>query len=307
MNPMAKTQVKHKEARVNGTRAMAAGLVLVLLLAGGAQAAGVFDNLALSPRARAMGGAFVALSDDETAVFTNPAALSMLSEIGVYSSYGDLYGYDFLMLGSGAAAFPTPYGTIGVGIRYLNVEYGGNDLENEYTTTVAHGFTVMEDAHSSLSFGYSLNLYGLSYPTESVGGEDLGSANTFGLDVGVLGTLRGRTRFGLFVKNLNNPKLGDPDPKDLPQWFAAGVCYSPYAGVATSLELQKQDTEDLRASAGFEFDLTDYATLRGGLQNQPNRLSVGFGTHWRMIRFDYSYTSHATLPGSHHYGLGVSF
>ena len=43
-----------KEAGVKGTRAIAAVLALVLVTAGGAQAAGVFDNLALSPRARAL-------------------------------------------------------------------------------------------------------------------------------------------------------------------------------------------------------------------------------------------------------------
>ena len=165
----------------------------------------------------------------------------------------------------------------------------------------------MEDVHSSLAVGYSFNLYGLNFPTKSVGGEDLGSANTFGLAVGVLGTLWGRTSFGFFMKNINNPKLGDPDAKDLPQWFTAGVRYSPYGGVNTLLELQKEDDEDLRACAGFEFEVAEYLVLRGGLQNEPNRLSAGFGTHWKMLRFDYSYTSHSTLPGSHHFGLGATF
>ena len=50
---------------------IAAGAVLVLLAPGVAQAAGVFDNIVLSPRVRALGGAFVALSDDATALFTN--------------------------------------------------------------------------------------------------------------------------------------------------------------------------------------------------------------------------------------------
>jgi len=293
---------------VKGTRLLIAAVVLAsLLLPGVAGAAGVFDNLVLSPRARAMGGAFVALSDDETAVFTNPAALSMQDEIGFYSSYVDLYGYDFLTLGSGAVSVPTDYGTFGVGVRYLATEYGGAELEKEYTVTVGHGVVLMEDVHSSLAVGYGLNLFGLSFPTETVGGTDLGSANTFGLDIGVLGTLRGRTRFGFFVKNINNPKLGDPDAKDLPQWFTAGVSYSPYGGVHTSLEVQKQTHEDIRACFGLEMEVNEYLTLRGGIQNQPNRISFGFGTGWKMVRLDYSFTTHETLPGSHVYGLGITF
>jgi hypothetical protein len=101
--------------------------------------------------------------------------------------------------------------------------------------------------------------------------------------------------------------MGDPDAKDLPQWFSAGVAYSPYGGVQTVLEMQKQEDEDLRTCFGLEFGITDYLTLRGGIQNQPDRLSAGFGTHWQSIRIDYSYTSHETLPGSHNFGLGYTF
>ncbi len=287
--------------------ATAAAVLVCLVLPGVAGAAGVFDNLILSPRARAMGGAFVALSDDETAIFTNPAALAMQDEIGIYSSYVDLYGYDFLKLGSGAVTIPTDVGTFGIGARYFSTEYDGSELESEYSFVVGQGVMLMEDVHSSLAVGYGLSLYGLSFPTESVGGVELGSANTFGVDIGVIGTLRGRTRFGFFAKNINNPKLGDPDAKDLPQWFTAGVCYSPYGGVQTCLEIQKQTTEDLRACFGLEFEISDYLTLRGGIQNQPNRLSFGFGTGWKMVKLDYSYTSHETLPGSHVYGLGIKF
>ncbi|MFH1502064.1 MAG: hypothetical protein ABIG03_03360 [Candidatus Eisenbacteria bacterium] len=293
---------------MRAARATVALAAMVVLLAPTcAGAAGVFDNLILSPRARAMGGAFVAVSDDETAIFTNPAGLAQQQNVGFYGSYVDLYGYDFLDLASFAATMPTNKGTFAVGGRLMSVQYKGVDLETEYSIALGHGFTVMEDVHSSLSFGYALSLYGLSFDAESVGGEDLGSASTFGVDIGVMGTLRGRTSFGFFAKNVNNPKLGDPDAEDLPQWFTAGVSYSPYGGVHTNLEMQKQDSEELRTCFGLELEITDYVTLRGGLQNQPNRLSVGFGTHWEALRVDYSFTSHATLPGSHHFGLGVAF
>jgi hypothetical protein len=297
-----------KEASVRGVRTIiVAGVVLFTLVPVVAQAAGVFDNLVLSPRVRALGGAFVALSDDEMAVFTNPAGLADQDDLKVYASYVDLYGYDFLDLGSVSAVVPTTYGTFGVGGRILSAEYQGVDLERELSLSVGHGITLMEDVHSSLSIGYSANFYGLSFEAESVAGDDLGSASTLGFDVGVLGTLRGRTRFGFFMKNINNPKLGDPDSEDLPQWFTAGIAYSPYGGVETLLEIQKQDDEDLRACFGIEAGITDYLTLRGGLQNDPNRLSVGFGTHWQELRIDYSYTSHAVLPGTHHFGVGYSF
>ena len=305
---MKRTVSTLKEAHVKGARTIIAlAAVAVLLMPCAADAEGVFDNLILSPRARAMGGAFVAVSDDETAVFTNPAGLADQEGIGFYGSYVDLFGYSYLNLGSVSAVVPTPKGTVGFGARMFSVEHNGVDLEKEYTITVGHGVSLMRDVHSSLAFGYAANLYGLSFEAESVSGEDLGSANTVGFDVGVMGTLRGRTTFGFFMKNINNPKLTGTDDEDLPQWFTAGVAYSPYGGVQTSLELQKQDDEDLRACFGVETEVTDFLVLRAGLQNNPNRVSAGFGARWQAVRVDYSYTSHATLPGSHHFGLGVAF
>jgi hypothetical protein len=297
-----------KEANVKGARTFIAACAMALLLAPCvAGAAGVFDNLVLSPRARAMGGAFVALSDDETAIFTNPAGLADQSNVGVYASYVNLFGYEYFDLGSVSAVMPTTYGTFGVGGRMLTVEYNSIDLSTEYTVTLSHGMSLMSDVHSSLAFGYSANLYGLSYDAQSVSGEDLGSANAVGFDVGVLGTLRGRTRFGLFMKNINNPKLTGTDEEDLPQWFTAGVAYSPYGGVQTVLEVQKQDDEDLRGCFGVEAEITDFLVARAGIQNNPNRVSGGFGARWQGMRVDYSYTSHAVLPGSHHFGIGYIF
>jgi hypothetical protein len=305
---MTRTVSTLKEAHVKGARTIiAVAAVAVLLIPCLASAEGVFDNLILSPRARAMGGAFVAVSDDETAIFTNPAGLADQGVAGFYGSYVDLFGYSYFNLGSGAAVLPTPKGTFGLGVRVFSVEHNDVELEKEYTVTVGHGVMLMKDVHSSLAFGYSANLYGLSFEAESIYGEDLGSANAVGIDVGVKGTLRGRTSFGLFMKNINNPKMGDADTEDLPQWFAAGVAYDPYGGVTTSLELQKQDNEDLRACFGVESEVNDFITLRAGLQNNPNRVSAGFGAKWQSVRVDYSYTSHATLPGTHHFGLGYSF
>jgi hypothetical protein len=297
-----------KEVHVKGARTIiVVAAVAVLLVPCAAYAAGVFDNLILSPRARAMGGAFVAVSDDETAIFTNPAGLADQASVSFYGSYVDLFGYPYFNLGSLSAVTPTKYGTVGFGARVFKVEQNDVDLQQEYTISLGQGFTLMKDVHSSLAFGYAANFYGLSFEAQSVSGEDLGSANTVGFDVGVLGTLRGRTRFGFFMKNINNPKMGKTDTEDLPQWFTVGVAYDPYGGVTTSLEMQKQDDEDVRTCFGVEADVNDYVTVRAGLQNHPNRVSAGFGARWQAVRIDYSYTSHAVLPGSHHIGLGVAF
>ncbi|MCK4916115.1 MAG: hypothetical protein KAS89_08080, partial [Candidatus Eisenbacteria sp.] len=110
--------------------------VTILLVPCAAYAEGVFDNLILSPRARAMGGAFVAVSDDETAIFTNPAGLADQASIGFYGSYVDLFGYPYFNLGSLSAVVPTNYGTVGFGARIFKVEQNDVDLQKEYTISL---------------------------------------------------------------------------------------------------------------------------------------------------------------------------
>ena len=79
------------------------------------------------------------------------------------------------------------------------------------------------------------------------------------------------------------------------------------------VEKEKQDTvldleQELKDSEfGIEAEVNDFLTVRAGLQNNPNRVSAGFGAMWQMVRVDYSYTSHAVLPGGHHFGLGMVF
>ncbi len=285
-------------------RACAAIAVLVLA----APAHAIFDDLELSPRARGLGGSYSGLSADATAIAYNPAGLADLATRDVYASLFEPFGTDFTRVNFIAMAWPTgKWGTFGAGYSDFRVDYRDATLSIERTFTASHGFVLMDDLSTSLAFGYSLNVYDLEYPTVSVTGLELGSESTFGLDVGLRARLHERTTAGVFVKNLNNPQMGDPVATDLPQRISGGLAYRPYDGVITAIEIEKEIGKDLQVHGGIECEVAEPLVLRAGGQSNPSLFDVGAGVRVKGVVIDVTYTHHPVLSGTIHYGLGVRF
>ena len=186
------------------------GLVLALWLALSVSTAmAAFDNLSVSPRARAMGDAGVAVADDAFASYLNPAGLAGMPAAQLGTSYLRPYGLSFtdLIYVGGVLPLGGRSGVLGFGVRRFGVNSQDVDLLTESTYTVSHGLTLYEDLHSVIRFGSAVNVYNLEFgPT--LGELDPGSDTVFGFDLGLLVTLRERTRLGVFVKNANNPQIG---------------------------------------------------------------------------------------------------
>src|SRR5579859_3662899 len=85
---------------------------------------GALDNAGTSARATAMGSAFVAVADDSSALFWNPAGLGKLQR-GDVSAYADAWLVDTAR-GSLSVAMPLQdFGGIGVAASYA--DYGAFD------------------------------------------------------------------------------------------------------------------------------------------------------------------------------------
>ena len=167
-------------------RKLAAILVLVALGLLTQPALAAFENITLSPRARAMGDAGAAVPDAPFASYLNPAGLAaMTPDAALGLSYEKPYQLSFNKLYFLGAAFNLPgrAGALGFGLRQYRVEYEKIDLEKETTFTLSHGFDLYRDLHSSVAFGYGLNVFRLEFG-ETVGGIDPGSDTAVGLDLG---------------------------------------------------------------------------------------------------------------------------
>lgn len=282
-------------------------VVAAWLLLAAAPARAIFDDLEFSPRARALGGSYAALSDDASALFYNPAGLVEITGHDLQGATFQPWNLGFVRANALSYAVPAgSWGTFAVGYADFRAENDGTVLSIERTVAIGQGFQVMEDLSSSLSFGYVANLYNLDYPTRSVTGVDLGSQTTFGLDVGFLARLHSRTTAGVFIKNVNNPSMGDYETTDLRQRVSGGIAYTPYAGVITTIELEKEVGEDVQIHGGLEAQVTDPLYLRFGAQSKPNLFDVGVGLVWRQVRVDLTYTHHPILDGTFRYGLRLS-
>jgi hypothetical protein len=275
--------------------------VLLFMMYAGASAY-VFDSIDVSSKARGMGGAWSASGDDATALAYNPALLMEVKRMSVAVTYLQPNQQNFESLAYAAFSFPSwRKQTMAVAVRSFGVEYQGRDLENETTLTFSHAFPVLEDIHSRLYIGYCLNAYMLEFgATQTM---DLGSETSFGLDIGVLGVLRERTRLGLYLRNVNEPSVGRYRSEPIPQWITAAVSYQPYYGVLTELDIRSMRGEDAEILVGMQFAVTEMLNLRVGFQTEPNTLAGGFTLKIRSFEVDYAYSSHSALPGTHHVAL----
>jgi hypothetical protein len=283
------------------------------LTAGTARAA--FENVSVSPRSRAMGDAGVAVADDAFASYLNPAAMAGLSHNTLGSSYVRPFGLAFtdLVYFGGALPISPKAGTIGFGFRHFGVSYEGSDLLKESTFTVSHGISLYSDIHSTVNFGYSLNVYRLEFgPTvgsdgQGTDGFNPGDDTALGLDLALLIVLHERTRLGLLAKNVNIPQIGE-DNEEIPQRIQGGIAYEPYLGVVTTFEIESQLGEEVMYHGGLEMEVADSFRLRFGVQTAPNKLTAGFGYGIEGFSLEYGFsTGGGVLDSSHQFGLTYSW
>jgi hypothetical protein len=283
-------------------------LVLALVLAAmliARPAHSAFEDLEVSPQARALGGAWAAALDDPYAAFHNPASLAWTTRTGAQASWLRPFGYDFATQTAAAAVLPLPtWGGVGVGVRRFGVDWQGENLMHETTVAVSHGMRILDDAQTQLALGWTLNLYALDYG-RSVSGLDPGNAVSLGVSLGAIATVRERTRVGIQVMDVNNPDIGSRDKEQLPRAVTVGVRYAPYPGVETALDLSNTLGRDVQYRGGVAVGLTEFASLYAGVITAPSQLTAGLSLGRGGMSLDYGFTSGGVLPVTHHVGVGV--
>jgi len=308
-----------RRAKGTSTRRLAGnrGLVSALLAAAGLLAAvpahALFEDLALSPRARALGEATAATMDDPWAYYYNPAMLTLVRIPQVGATTARPNGLDFNRLTSVAAAAPLQgrRGTLALAWRRYAVTFHDVDLVSENTLSVSHGFRLFQDATATAAFGWTLNFYHAEFAStigqagDGTGGIDPGTAWAVGLDIGAMVSVYERTRVGFSTRNLNSPEIGD-DGEELPRQLAVGIAYEPYPGVTSAFDVHTALDEEIRFRGGVEFEIVPQLDLRAGVETDPNKVTGGFGVHLPFLTLDYGFsTGGGVLDTSHHFGLAL--
>jgi hypothetical protein len=279
-------------------------LALALLGLWSGPASAFFENTTVNPSARGMGGAGVAVIDPAFSPMVNPAQLGRTVRGAGAVSYVRPFGYDFSDFVYAGAALPVneQYGHFGVAVSHFGVSHQDTDLLSETRVTLAHGLTLFSDMHSTIDFGYALNMYHVDLG-QTVSDEDPGSAAAAGVDLGLLVTLRKRTHLAFQVYNLNNADIGEEN-EELGRRLVAGIAYEPYDGVVTTFEFDNELGERLQYHGGVGFRVVEGFQLRAGISTNPSKLTGGFGYTLDRLAFDYGFsTGGGTLDNTHQFGL----
>jgi hypothetical protein len=326
---------------------IAIAIIAVLALAPAAMAinsnagtsAFTFLRIGTGAKSQAMGGAFVGLADDASAIYYNPAGLTVAD--------GEDQGYDEL-LDKPINITPKNNFTASYINYLLDFQYGFLGYVRDIDSTTAAGISVAyqnygtfnrldAEGNKSGTFGASDLAFGLTYSkrlsprfTAGLTGkfiyeklEDY-TANGLAADLGIMYLINpnGSTRVGLAFTNLGAQLSGlTKQHKDqLPSKVSAGISHH-LVGVPIlfSGEVGKPFDNDFYLSAGGEVTSLKPFFLRFGWTTQGKDYKTGgnneflagfaggFGLLYKNYQIDYSYSSYSDLGSVHRITMAAGF
>lgn len=306
-----------------------------------------FLSIAQGARALGMGTAFVAVADDPSSMYWNPAGIADLSGNRIIFDYTQWIAdikYNYL----GATVNLGNIGTVGLNftsssipeMRVTTVDNPGGTGEMFGVTDAAVGITYAMKLTDKFAIGFNPKfIYQKIWKM---------SASAIAIDMGVKyqtpfdGITLGMSisNFGSKMRLLGNNTLVlyDPDPFTtgnnehipadartdewtLPLNFKVGIAYNVFAieGNRLVLAVDASHPSDNYESidVGGEYVFNDFIFLRGGykslfLQNAEERFTLGFGIQQALIgstqlTFDYAYQDYQRLNNVQKFSIGIIF
>ncbi len=257
------------------------------------------------PRAGAMGEAGIALADDATALYWNPAGLARLTEhrlqLGHHQWFAGIHDETF------NAAFPSDRGTFAFGLEYTaepDIEYWSEDNRPAGTFSTWSGIA---------GIGYGVPITGEWHAGFGLKGfyQDLHTAMGFGgaAEVGVLGRPLPFLSLGVAARNLGIGYFGS-DVEDLPTRVGVGAAYDGPA-LSAAVDAFYPFDGDLDIRGGVEYRPLSPLAVRAGYRTTPDLatlgwssgLTAGLGITLGNFGLDYSVTPFGALGLAHRIGI----
>jgi len=276
-------------------------LLLVLSVATMADGIGAFSAFrnGVGARALAMGGAFVAVADDATAVCWNPAGLAQLGDTRLAGMSTDLYGLGITHQYVGAV---TSFANLGIGLGWERAAIDGQVVDG--TGGLGSSFTWTEQAivGSLATNVMDIAMAGANvkyYMADSGLGD---SASGFGFDLGLLVSLGDMFVIGVNAKDLAGSSLEwDGGATDVISGvYKAGLAMNlaeDMLVLAADVDFDGSSLGDTHV--GVEFNVIDELALRGGVvltdDFQEYYFTVGAGINVAGLYVDAAYILEETL------------
>lgn len=250
-------------------------------------------------RSLGMGRAYVAVANDPTSIFWNPAGLATINQKGFTLFHTNLFldtNYDFI-----GYTYPTPNsGVIGLAAFRLDV----SDIEVRDKGNNLSGY--FKDTQSNYIISYSKELstyFKRCYPLS--GGINLKiathksgqySSTGVGADTGLLYQPFDFIRVGINLQNILEPKIRlKTDETNLPFNLKTGICISFNCSQSLSdklilaLDMDKPKGINPEYHIGLEYSLwKELLSLRVGLDKKD--VTAGAGINYKGISLDYCFS-----------------
>jgi hypothetical protein len=306
-------------------------MFMVLLLPLHAEGAQIFEKvgtlggqslkIGVGARAAAMGEAYVAIADDATAVYWNPAGIARLSGQSITLNHTAWPAE--ILFDQAAYVFNVKWipGMLGVNVRALTMS---QDVVR--TTYLPDGTGETFDAGEwayGLSYARALTdkfSAGLSVNYVQTGLDDVkGSSVTFDFgtlyDIGLMGA-----KIGMTIQNIGSDMTFIDEKVKMPVFFRVGGSFNILqqgdSRLLTSAEFTHPPDNSEKLNLGAEYGFRDFFFLRGGykLNYDTEGFTGGFGVKFPLTqskssvaRVDYAYSDLQFLSDVHRVSMNVSF
>jgi tetratricopeptide (TPR) repeat protein len=294
-------------------------LAVALALAPAAARAGFLDS-SEPAQAAAMGGNLVALQDEPSGVFYNPAALGVLDQFLLSARYAQLFaGLDNDNLSTGGLEAMAPLG--GLGALALSWDHFSGDYlqQDRFQTAWGRGQETPYLGHwdLGLSLAYLRQAYTLASPLAGVDLSQMDS-QAFSMGGGLAWKPWPWILLGFSGQDINQPNLGVLGPALVPVTWRWGLGLRSGPGSLGAAELtvaQSMALGQIQTQVGAQWEPWDLGlAVRTGLA--PNEGSVGLGWALGPLRLDYAYLfsigadaslGGSSLPANHWFELSYAW
>jgi len=285
-----------------------------------------FLNIGIGGRALAMGGAFVPVADDVTALYWNPAGLSRLQQRQVMVMHAERFSG---LVKSDVAAFSTPMRSYALGLAYFRtgtddipytskLDLNGRPIIDKYVNDVEQALflSFAKKSGTKFAFGVSAKLI-----RQNIGEA---SATGFGLDVGALYQPFEPLSLGITLQDITGTYVfWENGHKDVKQpYINLGAAYKKSLPFLRSLLIfSVQDNIKLEGDVlesqvslgswgnsefkvGAEVRILGSLAFRAGFAGEQTTAGAGVRVAWLFV--DYAFTSY-DLGNAHRVSAMVKF
>jgi hypothetical protein len=285
---------------------------------------GQFLKIPVGARAAAMGGAFVGVADDATALFWNAAGIARLdadkSELSLnHASWPAELSFDQVGYVFHLKKIP---GAFGVHARALTMDpmvettaYQPDPAIGTGSTfdagMMTAGITYARSFTDKFSAGVTFNIVheGLAEFSQQTFAFDVGTL----YDVGTMGM-----KIGMAIANIGSQIRFIERESRIPAIFRVGTSATLYQSadqkMLAAFEFSHPPDNSERLNAGFEYGFKKYVFLRGGynINYDSEGIAGGAGFHFPVsvagqADLDYAYTDLKDLGSSHRFSLRFIF